>query len=93
MQLAHPAKLYNQPIGSRLPSYKNYQHVVEPCYGRKSLNSIAKMGEVLGAIGFLLTSPPLKVCVFSEIFGHRKTKVAYFTLQFLNNYKLKPYIL
>jgi hypothetical protein len=40
-----------------------------------------------------LTSLPTKVRVFSDIFRDRKTKVAYFTSQFLNNYKLRPYII
>jgi len=34
-----------------------------------------------------------KVRVFSDIFRDHKTKVAYFTSQFLNNYKLRPYII
>ena len=40
-----------------------------------------------------LTSQTSKVCGFSEVFRHRKTEVAYFTIQFLNNYRLQPYIL
>jgi len=40
-----------------------------------------------------LISLPTKVRVFSDIFRDRKTKVAYFTSQFLNNYKLRPYII
>ena len=41
----------------------------------------------------IITSLPTKVRVFSDIFRDRKTKVAYFTSQFLNNYKLRPYII
>ena len=44
-------------------------------------------------VGRLVTSLPTKVRVFSDIFRDRKTKVAYFTSQFLNNYKLRPYII
>jgi hypothetical protein len=41
----------------------------------------------------VLTSPPDKVCVFSEVFRYRKTKVAYINSQFLSYYRLKPYTL
>jgi hypothetical protein len=34
-----------------------------------------------------------KVRVFSDVFGHRKTKVADFTSLFLDNYRLKHYII
>jgi hypothetical protein len=40
----------------------------------------------------LVTSLLTKVRVFSDVFGHRKTKVADFTSLFLN-YKLKHYII
>jgi hypothetical protein len=40
-----------------------------------------------------LTSLLTKVRVFSDVFRHRKTKAADFTLLFLNNYRLKHYII
>jgi hypothetical protein len=48
---------------------------------------------VVGGLIIKLTSPTLKVCVFSEGFRYRKIEDAYFTFQFLNNYRLKPHIL
>ena len=41
----------------------------------------------------MVTSLRTKVRVFSDIFRHRKTKVAHFTSQFLHNYRLKLYII
>ena len=41
----------------------------------------------------VVTSPTSKVCGFSEVSRCCETEVAYFTIQFLNNYRPKPYIL
>jgi hypothetical protein len=46
-----------------------------------------------GFCHFLFTSLLTKVRVFSDVFRHRKTKAADFTSLFLNNYRLKHYII
>ena len=56
----------------------------------QSRNSKLEPADPLGP--YVLTSPTSKVRVFSEVFRDRKTKVLYFTLAFLDNYRLKLYI-
>jgi hypothetical protein len=38
-----------------------------------------------------LTSLPIEVRVFSDVFRCRKTQIAHFTSHFLSNYRLKLY--